>query len=152
MATDLIRIIGVGNPLMGDDGVGIKVIELLHQQELPKSVELIDGGCGGLKLLPLLSGCRKLIIVDAADFSAPPGRVRTVTNADLHLLPPAAKQSGHDISLPELLQTAQKLQQLSPLLLYLVQVKSCRPNTNLTAEINLTPTILVEAITANLRR
>ncbi len=121
---------------MGDDGFGIKAIERLQQLDLPLSVELIDGGCGGLKLLPLLADCRQLIIIDAADFGAEPGSRRILSDKELHGLPPAAFQkSGHHIGLAELLDAAQKLGQLPPTTLYLVQIKSCLRNRGLSTEI-----------------
>lgn len=136
MATDLTRIIGIGNPLMGDDGLGIRTIELLQQQGLPQSVELIDGGCGGLKLLPLFTDCNKLIIVDAADFNATPGKIKKLSNKDLPLLPTQQLQpSGHQIGLTELLQLSQKLNPLPPLSLFLVQIKTCQNGTGLSNEL-----------------
>lgn len=147
MSTALTRIIGIGNPLMADDGIGIKIIHELQKQELPKNVELIDGGCGGFKLLPLFTDCQQLIIVDAADFAAKPGSIKILTNKDLHQIPsPQPNRSGHFFSLPELLEAAQKLNQLPPLTLYLVQISACSPDTKLTAEIETALPALVETI------
>lgn len=152
MPNGLTRIIGIGNPLMGDDGLGIEAIQLLQQQSLPNTVELIDGGCGGLKLLPLLSDCNRLIIIDAADFSAPPGSVRILTNSDLHRLPtPVSQPSGHLICLPEILHVAQKLQTLPPLTLYLMQINSCRPDNRLSNNIHAVLPALVATISNSLQ-
>lgn len=152
MSTPRTRIIGIGNPLMADDGIGIRIIQHLQKQELPKNVELIDGGCGGLKLLPLFADCQQLIIVDAADFAAQPGKIKTLTNKDLHKIPsPQPNRSGHHFSLPDLLDAAQKLNQLPPLTLYLIQINSCYPDTKLTAEIKTALPSLVETISNSLK-
>ncbi len=49
-----LRIIGLGNPLMGDDGAGIAAVERLASLPLPAGVEVVDGGTGGLTLLDLM--------------------------------------------------------------------------------------------------
>jgi hydrogenase maturation protease len=61
-------ILGLGNPLRGDDGVGSAIITRLTKQiELPASVDLIDGGIAGMKILTMLEGYDHVILVDAAD-------------------------------------------------------------------------------------
>ena len=132
MTTRLTRVIGIGNPLMGDDGIGISVIERLQKESLPASVELVDGGCGGLTLLPLFDGCERLIIIDAADFGAPVGSIRMLDNRELDQLPtPLPHQSSHNFGLVDALRTAEKLGSLPPLTLFLLQVASCRPQLGL---------------------
>ena len=62
-----IRILGCGNLLMGNDGIGLKVVEALKKTELKEleGLEILDAGVCGLDLLNLLDGVRKVIIVDA---------------------------------------------------------------------------------------
>ncbi len=147
------RIIGLGNPLMGDDGLGVKAIELLQQEQLPTEVELIDGGCGGLKLLPLFSNCQKLLIIDAADFGAPPGQLRILTYQEFKQLPVVSSgMAGHLISLPELLSTAQTLSTLPSLTLFLMQVASCHPAVLLSAPVKKSLPSLITAIRENISR
>lgn len=69
------RIIGVGNPLMGDDGVGIAAIERLSQRVLPDGVEVIDGGTGGITLLTLMEGAGRVVLIDAVEMGREPGTV-----------------------------------------------------------------------------
>ena len=146
------RVIGIGNPLMGDDGLGISAIEELQKQPLPASVELIDGGCGGLSLLPLFANCRQVLIIDAADFTAAPGDLRILHNADLALLPkPTKLANGHLFSLPEILQIAAKLQPLPPLTLYLVQVATCHSGIGLSLAVKAAIPSLVKQILKTLR-
>ncbi len=67
-------IIGLGNPLRGDDGVGVCVAQMLAQQALPNDVEVVDGGTQGLGLVNLMEGRRRIILVDAADVGKNPGQ------------------------------------------------------------------------------
>jgi len=78
------RILGIGNPLRGDDGVGVAVVEHLRACLLPADVEVVDGGLGGMALLDCFEGVSRVILVDAADFGGEPGAFRIL---DLHDLP-----------------------------------------------------------------
>lgn len=66
-------ILGLGNPLRGDDGIGPAVIEWLRGQDLPADVVAIDGGTGGLDLVLTMMGYRRVLIVDAAELGCTPG-------------------------------------------------------------------------------
>nr|MDO8081810.1 hydrogenase maturation protease [Candidatus Freyarchaeota archaeon] len=68
-------IIGVGNLLLGDEGVGIHVVEELNKRDLPANVEVVDGGTGGVTLLNLMEGADKVIIVDAILGGCKPGEI-----------------------------------------------------------------------------
>lgn len=58
-----VRVIGCGNPLMGNDAVGVRVIDLLH--ETHPEIDVIEGGVGGLGLVPMMEGYDHVILVDA---------------------------------------------------------------------------------------
>ena len=131
-----IRIIGIGNPLMGDDGIGIAAIEQLQQEQLPPNVELIDGGCGGLNLLPLLAECQQALIIDAADFGAPPGTIKILNNADLDQIPPQPNRlSSHQPGLAEILFFSKKLRQLPKLNLIFMQAISVGSSSALSPQV-----------------
>ncbi len=69
-------ILGLGNPLQGDDGVGCYIAETLQRQTLPDDVEVIDGGTPGIGLLNLFEGRQCVIIVDAAEMGMNAGEYR----------------------------------------------------------------------------
>jgi hydrogenase maturation protease len=75
MRAKSILILGIGNLLLGDEGVGIHVVRQLQRMPLPPEVEVIDGGTGGFELLAHCRGREKVIIVDAIDITAQPGAV-----------------------------------------------------------------------------
>ncbi|MFH1007518.1 MAG: hydrogenase maturation protease [Candidatus Latescibacterota bacterium] len=68
-------VLGLGNVLLGDDGVGIRVVEALKERILPRWVEVISGGVAGHRLMDWLEGVDKAVIVDAARMGKLPGTV-----------------------------------------------------------------------------
>ena len=76
-------VLGVGNLLLGDDGVGVHVADRLAEGGLGPEVRIMDGGTLGLDLLPELDGVRRLVIVDAVDHRMPAGTVGTWRGEDV---------------------------------------------------------------------
>ncbi|BCR06567.1 hypothetical protein DESUT3_36360 [Desulfuromonas versatilis] len=91
------RLIGVGNPLMGDDGIGIAAAERLAAMVLPEGVEVIDGGTGGLTLLTLMDGADRVVLVDAVEMGKVPGSLVRFTPEEVV----AADAGGGGLSLHE---------------------------------------------------
>jgi len=79
-----ILVLGVGNVLMADDGIGVHVIRRLAAEHVPDGVRMVDGGTLGLDLLPMVADARALIVVDAVDMQEAPGTVRVLRGAELH--------------------------------------------------------------------
>lgn len=107
-------ILGLGNTIMTDDGIGPKVIDRLRLDgELPAAITLLDGGTLGLDLLPHLEGVERLIIVDAVETGAPPGTLVRLAGEDV----PVAletKLSPHQMGLKDLLAVARLMDCLPP--------------------------------------
>jgi hydrogenase maturation protease len=72
--------------LRGDDGVGLRVTELLAAQRLPKDVEVVEGGTQGLGIVSLMEGRQRVILVDAADVHEAPGQFVRFTLDEVDLL------------------------------------------------------------------
>lgn len=102
-----ILVMGVGNPLMRDDGVGPRVVEmLLTGYQFPENVEIVDAGTMSFTILDLLRGIDQLIIVDAIrDTGHPPGTVMRLTAEQI--APNQVRHSMHDIALIDVLQAAE---------------------------------------------
>lgn len=98
-----IYVVGFGNLLMGDDGVGIHVVQALAGDKLPDGVSAIDGGVSSLEVLGSLLDAGKVIIVDALTGGGEPGTVYRLTPADLGPAEPAAAFSLHDFTLAQTL-------------------------------------------------
>ena len=67
-------ILALGNPLRGDDGIGVAVLDSLKQYDLPAHITLLDGGTPGLEIALLLKDCERAIIIDAAEMDREPGQ------------------------------------------------------------------------------
>jgi hydrogenase maturation protease len=82
-------VLGIGNVLLRDEGVGIHLLRELERRvgsgdvALPRDTRLIDGGTAGLALLPLLAGARAVLLLDAVDLRLAPGAVVVLRGDDL---------------------------------------------------------------------
>jgi hydrogenase maturation protease len=97
-------ILGVGNLLMGDEGVGIVAIQRLEQNGFANRAELVDGGTSGFHLLGLFRDRRHIILIDAATDGKPVGAVSLVHPRYASDFPPTL--TAHDIGLKDLLESA----------------------------------------------
>ncbi len=107
-----IKVLGCGNTLVGDDGVGIRAIERLRQMELPQNVEVIDAGVGGLSILSWIEDADKVVIVDAVQTgNEPPGTVYRFTDREL---PPSDMfmLSLHDLNLVDTINVGRVVQKM----------------------------------------
>jgi hydrogenase maturation protease len=105
--TTRILIMGVGNPLMRDDGIGPRVVEvLLSGYTFPDNVEIVDAGTMSFMILDLLRGIDNLILVDAMqDTDSPAGTVVVLTPEEIS--PNQVKHSMHDVGIVDVLQAAE---------------------------------------------
>lgn len=106
-------ILGVGNPLMGDDALGIWVVQQLRERpDLPPHVTVVDGGTEGIGLIPVMEPYRRVILVDAAEMGLPPGTIRRLTWPEIRLTSQANPLSLHQSSLADALVLAEALDSL----------------------------------------
>jgi hydrogenase maturation protease len=103
-------ILCLGNPLLGDEGIGVRAAEELKRLELPDGVSVVEGGTAGLRLISLMEGYQRVIIVDAADMGHSPGRVVRFTPSEVHFKTVEAPLSLHQIGLGEALALADALE------------------------------------------
>jgi len=99
-----VKVLGLGNVLLGDDGLGPYVIQvLLAQWEFPPAVEVRDLGTPGLDLIPYVSEADALVLVDTVRADGRPGELRRYGLDDLLHSPLPARVSPHDPGLQEAL-------------------------------------------------
>ncbi len=98
-----VALIGLGNILLSDEGVGVHAVEALKKKfDFPEEVRLIDGGTLGLDLLPLIEGVERILFIDAADLKKEPGAIAVIEDQEIPaLLEP--KLSLHHVGLSDLL-------------------------------------------------
>ena len=100
-------LIGVGNPLLGDEGLGIAAIDRLREQDLPESVGLVDGGTNSLDALIDAREAERVIIVDAVDGGAEPGTLFRLDGEQLLASEGVPLLSLHQLNLKESLCLAE---------------------------------------------
>jgi hydrogenase maturation protease len=125
VATQSILIMGVGNLLMGDEGVGVHAVRRLEERPWPSGVTLLDGGTGGFHLLSHLGDCDVLILIDATLDDRPPGTVSIIRPRYASDFPRAL--SAHDIGLKDLIDSAAILGILPEVRLVTISVAALQP-------------------------
>lgn len=132
----LVLVLGIGNLIMSDDGVGVRVVqELKRSYRFPENVMVVDGGTLGLDLLPMLENATHLILVDAVEIGEKPGTLIRLIGEEL----PVAletKLSPHQMGLKDLLAVSE-LMGHSPgeMVLIGVQPSSIEMGIELTADV-----------------
>ena len=145
--TKNILIVGVGNPLRGDDGVGVRLAEILAAQGLPDDIEVVDGGTLGLGLVNLMEGRRRVVIVDAADLGREPGEFAFLRLTQARLLGEERHLSVHGAGVREALLLAEALDSLpEDVLIVGVQPASMEWDTSLTPGVQAALPHITQAI------
>lgn len=111
MAGKKIIVLGIGNILLKDEGIGVHVIEVLRKESLPDNVELVDGATAGFDLLPIIQNCDKLIVVDAIKTTEAPGTIYKFNPEDIDIKRDE-NVSLHDINFFQVLEVAKKYKRL----------------------------------------
>jgi len=128
-------ILGLGNPILTDDGVGVRVAEAVHAALPPDtSIEVDEVSVGGLGLMERLIGYERVILIDALHngtssgaSQATPGTLHRMTLDDLRAISPTQHSaSAHDTSLVTALETGRRMGLPLPteLVIYAVQVEN----------------------------
>ncbi len=140
-------IIGVGNLLLQDEGVGIHAIQELQRRALPPEVEVVDGGVAGMRLLDFLQGAARVLLIDAADMNLPPGTVFRFTPEEVRAGAKEVRFSTHDLGLLEVLELAKALGQCPEEVIIIgVQPKEIAWGTELTPEVQAAVPKVIEAV------
>jgi hydrogenase maturation protease len=100
-------VLGVGNPILQDDGVGLHVIDALRQRMNNPMVTMETASTGGMNLLDMIRGYEKVILIDAMKQNdSKPGEVKRFLLSDFHTV---HSSNPHDVSLSEALHLAKQL-------------------------------------------
>lgn len=99
-------VLGIGNILMRDDGVGVRSVEAFERlYSTGNEIECLDGGTAGTRLVDILSGFTHLVIVDAIKDGRRPGAIRLLRSDDI-LRGETALTTAHGVGVRELLALA----------------------------------------------
>lgn len=131
-----IAVIGVGNILYRDDGLGVYAVRLLEANyEFPGSVELVDGGTLGFRLMDYFESCDRVLVLDTVSIDAEPGTVYTISSERLLGLG-GANKTAHEAEVVQLLEACTLLDQSAE-----VMIVGMVPGDILSVEIGLSPQV-----------
>jgi hydrogenase maturation protease len=143
-------VLGLGNVLLGDEGIGVYVVRSLEQNALPAGVECLDGGTGGFVLLEPLQNADRIIMVDATDDGNPPGTVTRTSPKFSRDYPPTL--TAHDIGVKDLLDAFYIQGGEREVILYAITIDPAQPiRMSLSAEGEIASQVAVASILAELR-
>ena len=130
-----IMILGVGNVLLSDEGLGVQFLNELAEEDLPENVELLEGGTAGLELVHLIQDTDFLIIVDALNAQTTPGELFRFQPGDMQIFPDKFTVSFHQVGILNVLTTANILGEVPQTIIYGVQPGSLDWGLELTPEV-----------------
>ncbi|MGE0459833.1 MAG: hydrogenase maturation protease [Vicinamibacterales bacterium] len=117
-------VLGIGNLLMGDEGVGVHALRAFAGEAWPENVTLLDGGTGGFHLLEYLTDHPRIVMIDATMDGAPAGTVSVLRPRYASDFPRAL--TAHDIGLRDLIESAALLGPLPDITLVTVSIEEIR--------------------------
>lgn len=129
-----ILILGIGNYLMGDEGVGVHTALRLQEVGLPENIEIVDGGTGGFHLLQYFEDHDTVILIDATLDGNAPGTIRLIEPRFAKDFPRA--MSTHDIGLRDMVSALQWMEKMPHIYLFVVSIETIQQQ-----GIELTPAI-----------
>lgn len=143
-------VLGLGNVLMSDEGVGVRAVQrLLHDARVPSSVTLVDGGTLGLELLSYTAAAERLLVLDAVDVDAPAGTLVRLDEASLAALPGGA--TVHQLGVADVLAAARMMgREPREVIVLGVQPASLALGTSLSTEVEAALDRLVDAAVSQL--
>jgi hydrogenase maturation protease len=146
------KVVGVGNLLFSDEGVGIHIVKKLMGMALPPEVEVVDGGVSGLGLMGILIGADRLIVIDAVRAGEAPGSIYRFGIEDLTKYPERFKMSVHEIGIVEVLHLSRLLDRTPKTTIIGVEPKSLEMGMDLSPEIHARVPRIIELVFDELKQ
>ena len=143
-------IIGIGNLILKDEGVGIHVIKKLEAIELPPGVEVIDGGTDAVELLSMFQDFERIIVIDALKAGGEPGTIYKATPEDI-MNDCNRSLSLHEVGLLDVLGMAKQLGGHGEVVIIGVEPKEITYSMELTSEIEAKIPNIIDAVLAELK-
>ena len=142
-----ILVLGLGNVLLQDEGIGVHVVtQIQHQYRFTPEIDILDGGTSGLDLLPEFYDRKAIIIVDAVEFKQEPGYIGLIKNDDI-LAQIQTKLSIHHLGLADVLSAARMVDKLpEEMVLVGIQPASMETVLELSEAVNKIVPRVIEAV------
>ena len=147
-----IVVLGVGNILLSDEGVGVHVANKLMEINLPSGVEVVEGGTDGFGLINVVTGADRLIVVDAVKGGAPPGSIYRFDIKDAPSYPDAYKTSFHQVGILEVVHLSELVGRTPETTIIGVEPKSVDTGMELSPEVHAKLPKIIELIFEEIKR
>ncbi len=146
-------ILGVGNLLLTDEGVGVHVAnKLLERQDLPAWLRVVEGGTDGFRLLNVVTEAERLIVVDAVKGGGPPGSIYRFDIEDAPSCPDTFKTSVHQIGILEVIHLSELIGQTPETTIIGVEPKSLAMGLELSPEVEAKVPRIIELVLEEAKR
>jgi hydrogenase maturation protease len=146
-----IIILGVGNLLLSDEGVGVHVAEELMKMGLPLNVSVVEGGTDGFQLLNIITEADRLIVIDAVRGGASPGSIYRFDIGEVRNCPSGFKTSVHQIGILEVLDLSELIGKTPHTTVIGIEPKSLEMGMELSPEIKAKMPRVIELILHELK-
>jgi hydrogenase maturation protease len=147
-----IFILGVGNVLLSDEGVGVHVANELMKMDLPPNVTVVEGGTDGFRLLNVITEADRLIVVDAVRGGAAPGSIYRFDIDDVQSCPSGFKTSVHQIGILEVIDLSGLIGKTPKTTVIGIEPKSLKMGMELSPEIKAKIPRIIELIFDELKK
>ena len=109
MKSDVI-VLGIGNPLMSDEGIGGFLIKrFAEKQSSFPQIEFLDAGTGGMALLTIIEGRKKVVLIDCAYMNESPGTIKRFMPEDVESVKQLTHRSLHEADILKIIEIAKEL-------------------------------------------
>lgn len=150
MAQRKTAIIGIGNLILRDEGIGVHVVRELEDRELPPGVEAIDGGTATMDLLSVIYETERIIVIDALRAGGEPGTIYRCLPEDL-MVAVDKPLSLHQVGFLDVLGIARQLGRNAYVVIIGVEPKEISWGMELTPEVKATVPKVIEAVFKELK-
>ena len=122
-----ILVMGVGNYLMGDEGIGVHIIQEMSKIQFPGYVDILDGGTGGFLLLNCFEAYKTIIFIDATMDGKPAGTISLIRPKFASDFPSAL--SVHDVGLKDMIEAVYLMDHIPDIHLFTISIEELNPMT-----------------------
>ena len=130
-----ILILGVGNELLSDEGIGVHTVKELSKKELPPGVEVMDGGTDGFSLINIIVEADRLILIDCVRGGSKPGTIYKFDIEDAPSCSDKFKTSVHQISILEVIHLSELVGKTPETTVFGIEPKSISTSMELTSDV-----------------
>lgn len=146
-----IVILGVGNLLLSDEGVGVHVANDLMKMDLPSNVSVVEGGTDGFRLLNVITEADRLIVIDAVKGDSNPGSIYRFDIDDVRHCPSGFKTSVHQIGILEVIDLSELIGKKPHTTIIGIEPKSLEMGMELTPEVKAKIPRIIELVFEELK-